>query len=375
MTDEQVPSILDLQYRPLTSPLPGTFVSSTDLKIIGPQGQDPYDRQVDLHFKIDHQHYHNIKFDVDTNPFQITVQGFPVGYYRIHYTYLNRDNWSDWYDSGLFTVVGKPNITGPGQNSLVQLSVDITGNGAVSQATMVVREETSGTVYGSGSALPDGTWKVVVKNLPADTAISLVAAQIYNNVEINTSAPLKLNVRATPVVISPKAGDVVRKLRPEVSGTGSNGTTVTIFHVGGVGGSYGSGTVANGLWKFKLTQDLHEGDFLIHAHATFNEQSMGWANMVPIIVRPAPVITGPEAGTVQNQTFTISGTNGEPGATIKIIEEPNDVVGTGSALSSGNWSIAVTVPPGPVSLVATQSIGIEPPPAVRRTALKSAHPN
>lgn len=164
------------------------------------------------------------------------------------------------------------------------------------------------------------------------------------------------------LISSPKTDDVVLVRRPVVGGTGSNGTTVTVYRQGGVGGSYGSGTVANGRWKVDLTKDLPEGSFVFHAGTTFNGQHVGWSNLVPVTVKTipdAPVITGPGAGTVQNQTFTISGTGGAAGATVEILKDQveHTVIGTGSVKTGGTWDVTVTVPPGPISLVAEQFIG------------------
>ena len=364
MTDEQIPPIpnRDPEYRELASPRTNAIVSSTGFKIIGPSTQSPYDIQVDLHFKRgDGTHYGERKlFDIDF-PFATTVQDFPPGIYRIHYAYLLKDGgWSYWYDSGLFTVVSPTNITWPRQDSSVPSSVEITGEGAVPHATINVRGE-NGTVYGSGSATTQGNWKVVVKDLPVNRTTSLVAAQSRGDVEINTSVPLKLNVKAKPVITSPRAGEVLRELRPEVSGTGSNNTTVTIFQQGFGGVSYGSGTIANGVWKLKLTKNLPVGGFVVHAQATFNGQLIAWSDPVPVTVRyPAPLITGPEAGTVQDQTFTISGTGGMAGATVEILVDldvEHTVLGTGSVQTGGSWNVIATLPPGPISVVAEQFVG------------------
>ena len=366
MTDEQIPPIpnREPEYRELASPRTNAIVSSTGFKIIGPSTQSPYDIQVDLHFKRgDDTPYIEKKLYDIAFPFETTVQDFPPGIYRIHYTYLLKDGgWSYWYDSGLFTVVSPPNITWPGQDSPVPPSVEITGDGAIPHATIDIRGE-NGIVYGSGSATTQGNWKVVVKDLPVDRTTSLVAVQSRSNVEINTSVPLKLNVKAKPVITSPRANEVLSELRPEVSGTGSNNTTVTIFQQGFGEVSYGSGTVAKGIWKFKLTKNLPAGGFVVHARATFNGQLITWSDPVPVTVPypapNAPVIAAPGEGTVQNQTFTISGTGGAAGATVEILKDlgKHTVLGTGPVKAGGFWDVTVTVSPGPISLAAEQFIG------------------
>ncbi|WP_157836084.1 hypothetical protein [Pseudomonas sp. H1h] len=169
-------------------------------------------------------------------------------------------------------------------------------------------------------------------------------------------------VYAPAQITLPKTNDVIRELRPEVSGTGPNdGVTVTIYREGGSGGSYGQATVRNGLWKVNLSQDLPEGPFVFHAGSSFQGTHIGYSNQVPVTVylRPAtPAITSPANASQQAMTFTVSGNEGEAGAIVILLKDLGSAqVGQSNVLTGAQWSASVTLPPGPASLVAKQIKG------------------
>ncbi|MCU1751291.1 hypothetical protein [Pseudomonas sp. 6D_7.1_Bac1] len=281
---------------------------------------------------------------------------------EIHTQFDAQGVWSDWAFSGKFRVIKPPVFSTPTQNATVDQYFTAEGAGAYPYAKIYVRVFPQNLTY-PADADGSGRWSVWIPNLPLGyNEIGVI--QVFESVESSTSGALGFYTRLTkPLVItSPETGDVVRELRPEVSGTGHDGTTITIFREGGGGGVYGSGTVVNGIWKIKLTQDLPVGAFVFHAEAKIGTTLVGWSNTVPVTVRypvpNAPAITVPGAGTVQNQTFTVSGAGGAAGATVEILKDFADhtVIGTGPVKAGGSWDVTVTVPPGPVSLVAEQFI-------------------
>ncbi|TWC20445.1 MULTISPECIES: hypothetical protein [unclassified Pseudomonas] len=71
-----------------------------------------------------------------------------------------------------------------------------------------------------------------------------------------------------------------------------------------------------------------------------------------------PAITGPSANSIQAQTFTLSGTSAMKGATVKVYRDlTNTSVGHSVVTQdNGTWSTEVTVPAGPVSLAAMQTL-------------------
>lgn len=74
-----------------------------------------------------------------------------------------------------------------------------------------------------------------------------------------------------------------------------------------------------------------------------------------------PTITAPDANSLQPQTFVVSGNNGLRGATVNIyLDWRPTSVGHVALSADGNWSVSVTVPVGPVSLVAEQTLNGRP---------------
>jgi hypothetical protein len=165
-------------------------------------------------------------------------------------------------------------------------------------------------------------------------------------------------VYAAALITQPNANDVIREPRPQISGTGANdGVVVTIYREGG-GASYGQATVRNGTWTVNLSKDLPEGPFVFHAESSFNGNHIGYSNKVPVTVqlRPTiPVITSPVAASLQATTFTVSGIQGEAGATVFLFEDLGSaLIGQSSVLTGAQWNVSVTLPPGSASLVAKQ---------------------
>jgi hypothetical protein len=305
--------------------------------------------------------------------FGFSVASLPLGrnYLHLRYRWMDSSVWppgtgeSDWYDTGYFYVMTKPVIQSPspGQNISTKRPV-VTGTGHAGASLRVVKADSHGTVLSPTITIPStNDWSVTInQDLPAGSN-SIVVEQSVSGYSAVHSDPVTFTVLYPATITSPKKDEVVRELRPEVSGAGSNGTTVTVYRQGGAGGSYGNGTVANGIWKVRLTKDLPEGPFVFHAETKSGAQLVGWSDPVPVTVRypapNAPVITAPGASTVQNQTFTISGTGGAAGATVEILKDLDKhiVLGTGPVKAGGYWDVTVTVPPGPISLAAEQFIG------------------
>ena len=258
-----------------------------------------------------------------------------------------------------------PIIMSPVDGEVISPNPIVYGTGGPVLARVILYDVTNGDEWlGQDFVKGDGTWEIPIVNAFPYGEVKIQAIAMWLGLPSERTKPITWNVpRPNTVITSPTTGDVVLELRPEVSGTGSNGTTITVFQQGGAGGSYGRATVVNGIWKVKLTQNLPEGPFVFHAETTLNGQPVGWSNLVAVTVRypasNAPVITAPWAGTVQNQTFTISGTGGATGATVEILKDQVDhtVIGTAPVKTGGSWDVTVIVPPGPISLVAEQFIG------------------
>ncbi|EUB71191.1 hypothetical protein PMI27_005347 [Pseudomonas sp. GM41(2012)] len=306
--------------------------------------------------------------------FGFSVASLPLGrnYLHLRYSWMDTSVWppgtgqSNWYNTGNFYVMTKPVIQSPstGQNIFTKRPV-VSGSGHGGTSLRVVKADSPGTVLSTTITIPSTkNWSVTInQDLPGGSN-SIVVEQSVAGYSAVHSDPVTFTVVYPATITQPRTNDVVRERRPEVSGTGSNGTTVTVYRQGGVGGAYGSTTVASGIWKVRLTKDLPEGPFVFHAETKIGTQLVGWSDPVPVTVRHpapnAPVITAPGENSVQDQTFTISGTGGAAGATVAILKDfENIVLDTGLVKPGGSWDVTLTkpVPPGPALLAAKQYIG------------------
>ncbi|MFJ2363011.1 hypothetical protein ACIPIN_04695 [Pseudomonas sp. NPDC087697] len=209
---------------------------------------------------------------------------------------------------------------------------------------------------GSG---PSWSLQVTEWDLPSGT-IDL-EVQMFRGSDFLGKVNRQFFIAGPPQIISPTANSlIINELRPEVSGTGSNGTVVNIYREGGAGEIYGSASVINGSWRTRLSKDLPQGGFVFIAEAKLGGQPTGWSNTVPVtvVVLSAPEITNPAMNSIQPLRPTVSGKGGYPGAQVEIYKDlASEQLGTASVNAAGNWSTVVTkdLPPGPYSITVRQT--------------------
>ncbi|MHC8383296.1 hypothetical protein [Pseudomonas sp. LB3P14] len=225
---------------------------------------------------------------------------------------------------------------------------------------------------GSGSVLTNGDWTVSISLPTGASSFDYYARQKNNALESANSAQVTATLEMASVFIdSPRDNEVVRELRPRVSGRGQRGASIRIYKAGNSTVEYGQTTVQNGGdWIVTLTRDLPESAFVLHALQTYN--SVGrWSNQVTITVRVkplTPLITSPPAGSIQNSSFPLGGTGGDTGAIMGVFLDLDHTQKVGEArVTDNSWSVPVTVKPGRVSLVAiqTSSLGTSEPSSAR----------
>lgn len=111
-----------------------------------------------------------------------------------------------------------------------------------------------------------------------------------------------------------------------------------------------------GNWQAPLTANLPNGSVSISALVSYvGTTSIYTLPVVFSVNRPPPiVVTNPSANSSQNQTFNLSGTGGIAGSTMQVfIDLTQSKVGE-AAVTGDGWTVAVSVGPGPVSLVGRQ---------------------
>ncbi|MGE8188923.1 hypothetical protein [Pseudomonas sp. NPDC086278] len=264
-------------------------------------------------------------------------------------------------------------IIEPPQNTIItNRAVSFLGYGSLFRARVEVRVVPDGPEFWSSTA-GGSTWAVMANGLPKNKTVKLVAVQIDGGIESEPSDEWTVIVLNEPLITVPQSGDIIREYRPKVSGSGLPGATVSI-QPSGVDTSYGQALVAaDGKWETVLQRNLPVGPFTFTARQTLRGYDSGWAVDVPVNVRldvTVPRITSPAAGAVVDETFTLSGADGEEGAIAQVFVDlsENKLGQANVQMPAGTWSVPVSRPAGPVSLVAKQIIGaLESPRSTARS--------
>ncbi|MCP3100276.1 DUF4215 domain-containing protein [Myxococcus sp. K15C18031901] len=150
----------------------------------------------------------------------------------------------------------------------------------------------------------------------------------------------------TPVITGPTSGATLPTLTPAISGTAEPGDTVTVRE--GTTVVCTAVADASGHWTCTPATPMTEGPHEVVAVAT-NGNGATSAPSVPVpftldVTPPAaPVISGPENGSLTNDnTPAISGT-GTPGSTVTV-REGTTVVCTALVDASGHWTCTPATP-------------------------------
>jgi hypothetical protein len=251
-------------------------------------------------------------------------------------------------------TVPPPTITSPVNGDRVSPLFAISGTGVTGAAVQTVRS--GGGIITPSVQVQNGRWDTTVFS-----AIALGNFNFSSRQRVNGNASAWAHVQVTvvlnpPVITSPINNSTGTELRPNFSGTGDNGAQVQIFRNGDTPISNAVDVANNGTWSATSNQDLNWGPNTLTARQKMGDVSSDASSVTVTLLPHPPSITPPTADT-QHTQFSVSGTNGVNGATVNIyLESNNSLVGTGQPNATANWNVNVTVPPGPVSLVATQTI-------------------
>jgi VCBS repeat-containing protein len=265
-----------------------------------------------------------------------------------------------------------PDTTPPNAPSGLTFSSDgKTVTGTAEPGSTVTLKDANGNVIGTGKTGSDGNFTVSLGTpLTNGEQVTATATDNAGNTSPGTTlnapditAPDAPAITSVTDDIAPQTGAVsnggsTNDQRPQLSGTGEAGSTVTIYD-GGV--AIGTAVVAsNGTWTFTPSVDLSESTHQITVRATDAAGNTGPASpvftlMVDLTPPDAPTAivltddTGVIRGTITSGTPTdasqpiLAGT-GEPGGTITIYDN-GVAVGTTTVLPNGTWSVT---PDGPL---------------------------
>ncbi|WP_048971557.1 Ig-like domain-containing protein, partial [Enterobacter asburiae] len=277
-----------------------------------------------------------------------------------------------------------PDTTPPNAPSGLKFSSDgKTVTGTAEPGSTITLKDANGNVIGSGKTGSDGSFTVSL-GTPLTNGEQVTATATDN--AGNTSPGTTLNAPDTtapdaPAItsvtddVAPQTGAVssggsTNDQRPQLTGTGEAGSTVTIYD-GGV--AIGTAVVAsNGTWTFTPSVDLSESTHQITVRATDAAGNTGPASPVFTLTvdltppdAPTAIVltddTGVIRGTITSGALTdaslplLAGT-GEPGGTITIYDN-GVVVGTTTVQPNGTWSVTPNgpLPDGTHSITVTET--------------------
>lgn len=265
-----------------------------------------------------------------------------------------------------------PDTTPPNAPSGLKFSPDgKTVTGTAEPGSTITLKDANGNVIGTGKTGSDGNFTVSLGTpLTNGEQATATATDAAGNTSPGTTlnapditAPDAPAITSVTDDIAPQTGAVsnggsTNDQRPQITGTGEAGSTVTIYD-GGV--AIGTAVVAsNGTWTFTPSVALSESIHQITVRATDAAGNTGPASPVFTLTvdltppdAPAAIVltddTGQIRGTITSGVPTdaslpiLAGT-GEPGGTITIYDN-GVVVGTTTVQPNGTWSVT---PNGPL---------------------------
>ncbi|MGF6666705.1 hypothetical protein [Pseudomonas monsensis] len=277
--------------------------------------------------------------------------GLPEGYGEYSTIWRYKTDWSETRNKPVF-VRKLPVITGKDE-----LTATVLGTGVTSGYLDIVQDSTnlsmSPAILGN-----QANWTLKVREGLKPWTYSIRVRHSETGWATRYSKPISFNYYGVPTIREPKQDDVVRESRPRVEGQGFPSATVKIYQSGSGAITYGEAQVGDdGVWSTYLQHDLPYGSFTFIAQQSMGNSVLpGWSNLVTVNAKfppGTPAIDSLLPVTEQNQSFTLTGSNGGVGGIVRIfIDGTSTQVGESAVLTQANWRALVQVPVGRVSLVA-----------------------
>ncbi|WP_156027519.1 Ig-like domain-containing protein [Mycetocola saprophilus] len=238
-----------------------------------------------------------------------------------------------------------PVITSP-LDGAVTNDTTPTLSGTGENGSTVEIHNTAGVVLCS-AVVTGGAWScdLTTALTEGDHVLTPVAKDAAGNEASGTAITITVDVTppTVPVITSPADGLVTNNTTPTLSGTGENGSTVTVRNAADE--VLCSAVVSGGTWSCTLAPALTEGGHVLTPVATDAAGNVSTGTAITITVDTtapaAPVITTPSANIVTNNTTpTLAGT-GETGSTVEI-RNAAGVVLCSAEVVDGAWSCVVS---------------------------------
>jgi len=253
-----------------------------------------------------------------------------------------------------------PIVLSPPSGAIVNTPFNVTGKNGLKNGTIHLYPFNGVIPFASTPVRSDGSWDVSV-TLPVGIK-SFYARQVIGTKYSGPSNVVTIKrAVAAPQINKPSSNETV-DLRPIISGTGVDGSTVKVWQTNPYRVLIPSVLVgANSNWSKQSEVALEAGPVTIRAQATLDEVDSPETPDRTFTARlNSPGITSPAPGSTQDTTFTIGGNLGQSGTIVRVLidhSDPLKEVGRSHELTGASWNAVVTVEPGPSSLVAQQFKG------------------
>ncbi|MFL6964884.1 hypothetical protein ACJ6X8_01450 [Pseudomonas alvandae] len=252
--------------------------------------------------------------------------------------------------------VAPPRITKPASGLVVlpgqALSFEGTGTNT---AKVTVYHADSGEALSDPVDVKGGIWAAPLIKPLLSGANSITAKQVLDGMPSDWSGNVTVTLLTKPVILKPKTSTTVGRW-PAFSGTGVPGATLQLY-VSDTDEIVPPARTVNKFGEFsisRLTNILAIGDHQFTAKQTLNGQESDRADSiaVKVVSSTPPEITDPPAGSVQDRNFWLKGIKGRLGFSVKVFRDGGeDLFGTNLTILD-DWTCAVIIPAGPVSVVA-----------------------
>lgn len=310
------------------------------------------------------EHVRTLDQSVEGSTWSMYVGGLEPDEYVIWYAHLGTNGkWTDWYTTESFYVGVKVTVTQPSQSLWGNTPV-ISGFATPYGHVQIVRADNNQALSDQATLQSGSNWsRALHASLEPGTYVAKVKHGMSGYPPETYSDPFTFHLRPAPSITLPGANGVIGVSKPVVSGTGEPGAMVYIHKSGDGTTVYGTARVGElRNWSTTLTRDLPQGVYKLSAKQKKDNSESGWKETASsVIVLGVPAITGPGAGTEQEQAFTMTGGSGLGNQNVQVevlTDATNKSWGVGNVQSNGSWSVALSnLTPGPLSLTVLQKLG------------------
>ncbi|MDR7284272.1 hypothetical protein J2X84_003105 [Pseudomonas corrugata] len=247
-------------------------------------------------------------------------------------------------------VAGRPKI-----NTYNQFSNSV---GGIERRFGTLRVVEHGTARELSSAFSsNGSWIKTLHEISSGNYQVVIEEKIPNHA-VRYSEPFTIEcVRPLNILLPEEGASLANQV---VTISGNNGLRGADIEITNSAGSlvWGRGVVGNdGSWRVNVDfTNTYNTVTLYSRHVVGNRTQSSRTYILPPAKPVTPVITAPAASSPQNPSFTLSGTGGKAGATMRVYLDLTQTM-VGQALVNGDaWSVQVNVQPGSCSLVVEQTL-------------------